>query len=157
MMELPFTRCAGEEGESAGRFDLWLARGRWQVFAEAKQAWVPALNDERIYHVAQKLNEAKAQASQLRPLAAGATIATLVFVVPYPTWTSATTPESVLGEFREFESKLWDSHDKRSPTFQTSFTLPHTKIQEHQLESHARPRAFPGVILCGRIHPTGAA
>jgi hypothetical protein len=67
MVELPFTRCAGEEGESAGRFDLWLARGRWQVFAEAKQAWVPALNDERIYHVAQKLNEAKAGESVTAP------------------------------------------------------------------------------------------
>ena len=157
MVEVPFRRRAGQADEGAGRYDLWLARDKWELYAEAKQAWVPTLSEEHIDHVAQKLDEAMEQVQHLSPVAAGATIATLVFVVPYPTWTSATTPESVLGEFREFESKLWDSHDKRSPTFQTSFTLPHTKIKEHQLESHTRPRAFPGVILCGRIHQTGAA
>ncbi|MBK9371666.1 MAG: hypothetical protein IPN01_36165 [Deltaproteobacteria bacterium] len=77
--------------------------------------------------------------------------------MPYPTWTSPNTPERVAAEFREFESKLWDSHDKGYPTFQTSFSLLHSQIREIPSESHARPRAFPGVILCGRIHQTGAA
>jgi hypothetical protein len=156
MVELPFKRRAGQADEGAGRFDVWMARKPWQVYGEAKQAWAPACNDERIEHVVAQMNDAKVQAHDLKPLATGATVATLVFVVPYPSWTSATTPQSVVAEFRDFESMLWERHDKRSRTFQTSFVLPPSEIREIESVHHSRPRAFPGVILCGRIHKAGA-
>lgn len=109
MVELPFKRRAGQADEGAGRFDVWLARTPWQVCVEAKQAWAPACNDERI------------------------------------------------AEFRDFESRVCARHDKRSRTFQTSFALPASEIREvDSAERHVRPRAFPGAILCGRIHKAGA-
>ena len=156
MVELPFTRRAGQSDEGAGRYDLWLARGRWQVFAEAKIAWAPAFNDERIEHVVAQLDTAKDQALDLKPLASDATVATMVFVVPYPSWTSATTGEKVRVDFADFESDLWQRHDKRSRTFQTSFVLPSSEIRELESGHHSRPRAFPGVILCGRISKAGS-
>lgn len=160
MVELPFRRRKGdadEQQESAGRFDLWLARGRWRVFAEAKQVWAPGCTDAQIEQVALKLNEAKAQAHQLSAIAESDTIASVVFVAPSLSWTSTTSAESVLAQLREFENNLWERHDKRSRTFQTSFTLSASEIQAHSSPHRVRPRAFPGVILCGRIHQTGAA
>lgn len=157
MVELPFTRRAGQSDEGGGRYDLWMARGRWQVFAEAKIAWAPAFNNERIEHAVAQLDAATDQAHDLRPLASDATVAVIVFVVPYPSWTSTTTGEEVHADFAAFESSLWARHGKRGGTFQTSFVLPASEIRDIETERHARKRAFPGVILCGRIHKTGTA
>ncbi len=154
MAEVPFRRQAGDT-DSAGRFDIWFGCDGWSVHAEAKQVWAPTWGAERIQTTVQKLDAAREQAGHLVRHGWTNTVASLAFVVPYATWTKQTDPNTLLDRFRTFEDSLWERHDKRFRTFQTHFLLPAEQIVEVDV-GHTRPRAFPGVILCGRIHKAGA-
>lgn len=150
MVELPIRRNRDEES-TAGRFDLWLGCDGWSVHAEAKQVWAPTWGRERIENTIQALNSAKSQVGDLVKLPWTKTVVSLAFVVPYTSRPNLGNSEGLLEEFHEFESQLWDRHDKRSRTFQTHFVLPQHEIRPLDT-GHARPRAFPAVILAGRIH-----
>jgi hypothetical protein len=160
MVELPLRRRMGgadEQQGSAGRFDLWLARGNWELYAEAKLVKAKGCTADQINKVATKLDEVMTPTKQLSKLANSHTAAGIVFVSPSLDWTSTTTAEDVFAELQEFESKLWDRLKTCSGTFQTSFALSALELQAHPPTSRGRHIAFPGVILCGRIHQTGAA
>lgn len=150
MAELPFRRQAGGS-DSAGRLDLWFGGAGWSVHAEAKHVWAPTWGPERIETTIQKLEAAREQAGHLVRHGWTNTVASLAFVVPYANWSKRTTPEGLVDGFQTFEKSLWERHDKRFRTFQTHFRLPPDQIGRLDV-GHARKRAFPGVILCGRIH-----